>query len=157
VEGVTISGGEPFQQPAALAELLRGIHDWRGTAQVDVLIYSGYAYSRLTRSGQAREILSHCDAVVAGPYVARRNDGSPLRGSANQRIVPLTALGHQRYDTVADSSGPGPSRMQVSVDTGPDGRRRVYYIGIPRGQDMERLNSTLECAGVHAGDVSWRP
>ncbi|HEU5157959.1 MAG TPA: 4Fe-4S single cluster domain-containing protein [Streptosporangiaceae bacterium] len=155
VDGVTISGGEPFQQPAALAALLRGIDEWRGrlAAEVDVLIYSGYAYSRLTRSAQTREILARCDAVVAGPYVERRGEGGPLMGSANQRIVPLTDLGHRRYADVADL---GASRIQVSIDAGPEGRR-VYYIGIPRRGDMDRLNSTLERAGVHPGDVSWRP
>ena len=125
----------------------------RGDAEVDVLVYSGYAYSRLTRSARAREILSWCDAVVTGPYVERLGDGGPLMGSANQRLVPLTDLGHRRY---ADVAATDESRIQVSIDAGPRGRR-VYYIGIPRRGDMERLNSTLERAGVHAGDVSWRP
>jgi anaerobic ribonucleoside-triphosphate reductase activating protein len=155
VDGVTISGGEPFQQPDALAALLHGIDEWRGRgdAEVDVLVYSGYAYSRLTRSARTREILSWCDAVVTGPYVERLGDGGPLMGSANQRLVPLTDLGHRRY---ADVAATDDSRIQVSIDAGPGGRR-VYYIGIPRRGDMDRLNSTLERAGVHAGEVSWRP
>jgi anaerobic ribonucleoside-triphosphate reductase activating protein len=153
VDGVTISGGEPFEQPVALAALLRGIHEWRGGAEVDVLVYSGYAFSRLERSPRTREILSWCDAVVAGPYVEGRDDGGPLMGSANQRLVPLTDLGHRRYD---DVSATGASRIQVSIDAGPGGRR-IYYIGIPRRGDMDRLNSTLERAGVHPGEVSWRP
>lgn len=186
VDGVTISGGEPFQQPDALAALLRGIHAWRaggrggapgggpGSAEVDVLVYSGYAYSRLARSARTREILSWCDAVVTGPYVERLGDGGPLMGSANQRLVPLTDLGHRRYaepaadghaaaedgsayDAAAyDGAAAAKSRIQVSIETGPAGRR-VYYIGIPRRGDMDRLNSTLERAGVHAGEVSWRP
>jgi len=153
VDGVTISGGEPFQQPVGLAALLRGIHEWRGSAEVDVLVYSGYAFSRLTRSIPNRDILSWCDAVVAGPYVERRGDGGPLMGSANQRLVPLTDLGHRRYD---DPAATETSRIQVSIDAGPEGRR-IYYIGIPRRGDMDRLNSTLERAGVHPGEVSWRP
>jgi anaerobic ribonucleoside-triphosphate reductase activating protein len=167
VDGVTISGGEPFQQPAALAALLRGIDRWRAAApadldgHVDVLVYSGYAFSRLTRSARTREILAWCDAVVAGPYVERRNDGSPLRGSANQRLVPLTELGHRRYDDVVAGTAPhdrppGAPRIQVAVDEAPAGRR-IQYIGIPRRGDMDRLNSTLERAGVHPGEVSWRP
>ncbi|HEX6470510.1 MAG TPA: 4Fe-4S single cluster domain-containing protein [Streptosporangiaceae bacterium] len=159
VDGVTISGGEPFQQPEALAALLRGIHEWRaanaGQAAPDVLVYSGYAFSRLARSPRTRDLLALCDAVVAGPYVAGRGDGGPLRGSANQRLVPLTDLGHRRYDDL-DAVAAGRSRIQVSVDTGPEGRR-VYYIGIPRRGDMDRLNSTLERAGVHPGEISWRP
>jgi anaerobic ribonucleoside-triphosphate reductase activating protein len=172
VHGVTISGGEPFQQPDALAELLRGIRTWREesareTIPLDILVYSGYVYSRLSRSAETREILELCDAVVAGPYVDRLNPGGRhpqggsllWRGSANQRIVPLTPLGEERYGAVAgddkakEDAGP---RVQVSVDEGPEGRR-VYYIGIPRRGDMEHLTSTLERAGVRAGGVSWRP
>lgn len=80
VDGVTISGGEPFQQPAALAALLRGVRAWRDghdheTIALDILVYSGYVYSRLSRTAETREILDMCDAVIAGPYVDRLNPG----------------------------------------------------------------------------------
>ncbi|MFC6878318.1 4Fe-4S single cluster domain-containing protein [Actinomadura yumaensis] len=172
VDGVTISGGEPFQQPEALAALLRGIRAWRDglrreTIPLDILVYSGYVYTRLSRSSGTREIMSMCDAVITGPYVDRLNpeaghsgSGSLLwRGSANQRVVPISPLGERRYGAAAgvvqteEDAGP---RVQVSVDEGPEGRR-VYYIGIPRRGDMEHLTSTLERAGVRSGDVSWRP
>lgn len=172
VDGVTISGGEPFQQPAALAALVTGIRTWRDdpareTIRLDILVYSGYVYSRLSRDPKAREILDMCDAVITGPYVDRLNPGGRhpesgsllWKGSANQRIVPLSSLGRRRYGAVADGdreqehAGP---RVQVSVDEGPEGRR-VYYIGIPRRGDMDHLTSTLDRAGVRAGDVSWRP
>jgi anaerobic ribonucleoside-triphosphate reductase activating protein len=160
VDGVTISGGEPFEQPAALTELLRGIVAWRGTAPVDILIYSGRVFSRLSRSAESREILKLCDAVIAGPYVDRLNAGSPLKGSANQRVVPLTALGRERYDDAAgDGDAVSPEerpRVQVCVDEGSEGRR-VYYIGIPGRGDMERLGRAMTRAGIRAGDVSWRP
>jgi anaerobic ribonucleoside-triphosphate reductase activating protein len=151
-DGVTVSGGEPFQQPRALRELLEGIGRWR-PPRLDILLYSGYTYSHLSRRPGSREILELCDAVVAGPYVQRRNDGAPLRGSSNQRLVPLTVLGRERYGTVNDTGAP---RVQISVTDGPEGRR-VYYIGIPGRGDMDQLNTALERAGVRAGDVSWRP
>lgn len=155
VDGVTISGGEPFEQPRALATLLRGIAAWRGAAPMDILVYSGRVFSRLSRSAESREILDLCDAVVAGPYVDRLNSGSPLTGSANQRIVPLTPLGHERY---GDAGSPGETRprVQVCVDEGSEGRR-VYYIGIPRRGDMEHLARAMTRAGIRAGDISWRP
>ncbi|WP_067455717.1 4Fe-4S single cluster domain-containing protein [Actinomadura macra] len=184
VDGVTISGGEPFQQPAALAALLQGIAAWRDGRQhetigLDILVYSGYVYSRLSRTEAMREILNMCDAVITGPYVDRLNPGGRhsesgsllWKGSANQRVVPLSPLGRERYGALADigdtredaesgvaaesGKAAGP-RVQVSVDEGPEGRR-VYYIGIPRRGDMDHLTSRLERAGVRAGDVSWRP
>jgi anaerobic ribonucleoside-triphosphate reductase activating protein len=159
VDGVTVSGGEPFEQPAALSELLRGIRAWRGTTAVDILVYSGRVFSRLSGTAESRDILELCDAVVTGPYVDRLNTGSPLRGSANQRIVPLTALGQARYalpTSGGESNGGEGPRVQVSVDEGMEGRR-VYYIGIPRRGDMTHLERAMERTGVRAGDVSWRP
>jgi anaerobic ribonucleoside-triphosphate reductase activating protein len=94
------------------------------------------------------------------PEGGHAGDGSLLwRGSANQRVVPLSPLGHERYGALAGigktEKATGP-RVQVSVDEGPEGRR-VYYIGIPRRGDMEQLTSMLDRAGVRSGDVSWRP
>ncbi|GAA3199763.1 4Fe-4S single cluster domain-containing protein [Actinocorallia longicatena] len=151
VDGVTLSGGEPFQQPGALRTLLEGIIEWRGPRELDILVYSGYVISRLSRKPESRDILKLCDAVVAGPYVERLSDDSPLRGSSNQQIVPLTPLGQQRYGTVGQET----RRIQVCVEDGAEGRR-VYYIGIPRRGDMDRLSAVLDGAGVRAGEASWR-
>jgi anaerobic ribonucleoside-triphosphate reductase activating protein len=168
VDGVTISGGEPFQQPAALAALVRGIRRWRDeshheTIPLDILVYSGYVYSRLSRSAEAREILEWCDAIVAGPYIERLNpkrrhapSGSLLwRGSANQRLVPLSPLGEERYgaskgagtDDEQEDAGP---RVQVSVDEGPEGRR-VYYIGIPRRVTWNTSHRRWSAPGYERG------
>lgn len=162
VDGVTVSGGEPFQQPEALAELLDGIDDWRRgagrDAEVDVLVYSGYPWSRLSRTPRFAAALQRCDAVIAGPYVARRNNGVALRGSDNQRVVALTALGERRYRQPESGSGDdagggggGEQRMQVSVEGD-----RIYCIGIPRSGDMDRLTEHLADAGVLLEDLTWR-
>ncbi len=152
VDGVTISGGEPFQQPEALRALLEGIRAW-AAPEVDVLVYSGYSLSRLQRSATTREPLSLCDAVVTGPYIERLNTGDirqRWRGSGNQRIIAVSPLGRKRYgDAECDETGP---HMQVSVEGD-----RIYYIGIPRRGDMERLTERLTLAGIHGGEVSWRP
>jgi anaerobic ribonucleoside-triphosphate reductase activating protein len=147
IDGVTISGGEPFQQRGALLALLRGIGDWRSPG-VDILVYTGYPYSRVLRD--APEVIALCDVLICGPYIDRLNTGLRWRGSSNQRIVTVSALGKERYrDAECGESMP---HMQVSVDGG-----RIYYIGIPRRGDMERLTERLALSGVHAGEVSWRP
>ncbi|MGH4027236.1 MAG: 4Fe-4S single cluster domain-containing protein [Pseudonocardiaceae bacterium] len=152
VDGVTISGGEPFQQPEALTELLDGIAAWRHSwaEEVDVLVYSGYPWSRLSRTTRFASALQRCDAVIAGPYVARRNSGVALRGSDNQRVVTLTPLGERRYGQPDSGSG-GDQRMHVSVDGD-----RIYCIGIPRSGDMDRLTEHLADAGVLLEDLTWR-
>jgi anaerobic ribonucleoside-triphosphate reductase activating protein len=146
VDGVTVSGGEPLQQPGPVAELLAGVVAWRGRREIDVLLYTGYPWSRAARY---RDVLASCDAVIAGPYVQRRNTGDlPLRGSANQRVVPLTPLGRRRY-------GPGaalpPRGLQASVTEG-----RIWLVGIPRAGDLPRIARGLAARGVRIGGESWR-
>jgi anaerobic ribonucleoside-triphosphate reductase activating protein len=151
LDGVTISGGEPFQQPEALRELLVAVRSWRRRrhAPLDVLVYSGYPLASLRRRTERRDLLALCDAVVAGPYVERLNVGTRWRGSANQVVVPLTELGRERYGNVTGDERPA---VQVSVE--PD---RIYFIGIPGPGAMERLAADLAGAGVHLDGTSWRP
>ncbi|MEO3855991.1 4Fe-4S single cluster domain-containing protein [Acrocarpospora sp. B8E8] len=147
VDGVTISGGEPFQQPEAVAELVAGIRAWAADRPVDVLAYSGYTLSRLrSRAGLAR-LVDACDAVVTGPYARNRPGGGWLRGSANQVITPITPLGQARYGG-EEPAGP---RLQVGVEGD-----RVYLIGVPRRDDLDRAAEALRRAGVEIEEASWR-
>jgi len=150
LDGVTVSGGEPFQQPEALAELLAAMHAWRADRPepVDLLVFSGYAWSRLIAMPRCEPALELSDAVVAGPYVERRNTGTPLRGSDNQDIVPLTALGRERYG--APDTLPAP-RMQVSFDGD-----RLQLIGIPRRGDLDRMRARLVARGIALEAVTWQ-
>lgn len=93
-EGVTISGGEPFLQAKALAELL---HILKEDMQFDtgVILYTGYTFEELENVPDAEELLRYVDLLIDGPYVRELDDGRSLRGSSNQRVIPLT----QRYNT----------------------------------------------------------
>lgn len=142
VDGVTVSGGEPFQQPAELAALLAELAAWRGDRELDFLVFSGYAWPRLSAHP---DVLTHCDAVVAGPYVERRNTGTALRGSDNQEIVPLTELGRARYRDV-----PATRAIQVSLDDDV-----VRLIGIPGRGDLERMHAGLAARGITMEAVTW--
>lgn len=148
LDGVTVSGGEPFQQPAALGALLAALHRWRGDRAVDLLVFSGYAWPRLSARPDCADALGYCDAVVAGPYVERRNSGVPLRGSDNQEIVALTELGRRRYDDV-DTRPVPPLQVSLDGDT-------VRLIGIPRRGDLDRMRAGLAARGIAAEAVTWQ-
>jgi anaerobic ribonucleoside-triphosphate reductase activating protein len=150
IDGVTISGGEPFDQPRALRALADALSVWRHRRHdaVDLLCFSGYPLRRLRREHAG--LLGMFDAVIAEPY--RRQEPTRLiwRGSANQRLVPLTDLGHARYDHHVDHTPDRPP-FQVAVGDG------VWYVGVPRAGDMERLLAATAAAGVRQGAASWRP
>ncbi len=150
IDGMTISGGEPFEQPGALKRLLEALDAWRQGLErpFDVLCYSGLPLARIRRRHAGA--LAFVDALIPEPYVAGRPASGPLKGSSNQPLVPLTALGRTRYGDEAQHAGDAP-RIQVSVERG-----AAWFIGIPGPGDMEKLEEFARARGVVMEDVSWR-
>lgn len=150
VDGITISGGEPFDQPEALDALLRGLRSWRGDLgrPVDLLCYSGRSLSVLERN--YHDILRLCDALIPEPFLDHQPDGVLWRGSANQPVVCLSELGRSRYSSVP-VDGSDRRRFQVEVDG-----EKIWYIGIPRRGDMERLYLEAQERGLVQEGVSWK-
>lgn len=68
VEGLTLIGGEPFDQPLAGAELAQKAQK----LGLGVIAFSGYEYESLrSRGGGTEEFLAAIDLLVDGPYEAR--------------------------------------------------------------------------------------
>ncbi|MDD4610907.1 MAG: 4Fe-4S single cluster domain-containing protein [Patescibacteria group bacterium] len=84
IDGVTFSGGEPFGQAVALAELAKKIHNDLG---LSVVCYTGYIVEELRAAGKTDwdELLGQTDLLIDGPYVQSMKCAEPYRGSANQR------------------------------------------------------------------------
>lgn len=92
IDGLTLSGGEPFAQAAALAALVQRVREER---DLGVMVYSGYTLAELRKlaAGDAKGVsalLAAVDVLVDGRYQVRRDDGGRWRGSANQRAHCLT-------------------------------------------------------------------
>lgn len=151
IDGVTISGGEPFDQPDALAELLRGLRAWgdRQSQQVDLLCYSGRPYADLERDFVDQ--LALLDAVIPEPYRQGEPTTLALRGSANQRVVPLSDLGWQRYSPEAlEALGAQRHRIQYEVDG-----ESIWFIGIPEQGAMRRIRERANEQGIAIQRPSW--
>ncbi len=86
IAGISVSGGEPFQQPEALLDLL-GHLDGSGLSR---LAFSGYTLDAIRALPLGDRILAHLDVLIAGRYLASQHLGRGLLGSANQRIHLLT-------------------------------------------------------------------
>jgi anaerobic ribonucleoside-triphosphate reductase activating protein len=141
-EGFTVSGGEPFDQPDALAELLAGI---RKLSTADVLIFTGHPLERIGPLVSSMDGL--IDALIADPFDETAPQTLALRGSDNQRLVTLSALGRERfsgYNRRADA-------RERSVDLMFDGNGEIWLAGIPARDDFRRLQQLLQDGGA---DVS---
>ena len=80
VDGITITGGEPFEQAEELAELVDSLRD----ITEDILVYTGYRREEL--AAYEDTVIGKLAVLVDGPYVREENREHPLKGSANQRI-----------------------------------------------------------------------
>jgi anaerobic ribonucleoside-triphosphate reductase activating protein len=122
---VSLSGGEPFEQAAGLAEFLQALRSEPGASSMTAIAFTGYTVEGLRRGPRPwQELLARLDLLVDGPYLAEKACDLPLRGSANQRLVALTPAGA----ALAARAEAGP-KGGFSVTIAPDGE--VLLTGFP--------------------------
>ena len=84
VGGVTFSGGEPFEQPEALASLAKKLKN----EGISIWCWSGYLYEDIVKDEAKSQLLKYVDVLVDGPFVlAKKSMGCSWRGSTNQRLI----------------------------------------------------------------------
>lgn len=88
LQGVTLSGGDPFVQAEPLAELAAEVHK----LGLNVITYTGYTIEQLLAGLDNhpgwRELLEQTDTLVDGPFLVQQKSLSlHFRGSRNQRII----------------------------------------------------------------------
>ena len=88
IDGITISGGEPFLQAKGLSQLLTYV--LRQKPELTVIVYTGYKIEELTNIADADKLLRQTDILIDGEYVEDLNDGKGIRGSSNQRVLPIS-------------------------------------------------------------------
>jgi len=138
LDGITLSGGEPFAQAPALAALWRQLRPQR--PHWDLLIFSGHPLSQLRRRPEAAELLAHTDLLVAGPYRRERPGGHPLLASANQRLYALSERGEAMCAACTDPCAP-----RANLGLLPD--QRGWLIGILDPEQRQRLHEGLTGGG----------
>lgn len=142
--GLTLLGGEPFDQAAALARVASAVQ----AAGRSVMTFTGYTTAQLDRAvstGRAdvAALLAGTDLLVAGPYLADRLDPArPWVGSTNQEFVLLT----DRFPHLLDELATTPDRVEVTVD--PAGR-----VAVNGWADVDALDTLL----ADLGRVPRRP
>jgi anaerobic ribonucleoside-triphosphate reductase activating protein len=137
-EGVTVSGGEPFDQVEALRELLTRI---RASSRCDILVYSGYPIEAL--AGRTVGFEGLIDALITDPFEVDAPQTLALRGSDNQRLHCLTPLGEQRFRSYERPLTSSDRTLDVMFDE----EGTVWMAGIPRRGDLQRLAALLAANG----------
>ncbi len=86
--GVTISGGDPFEQPEELFYLLTKIK------QLDlsdgVIVFTGFTIDEIRVREELNKSLDYIDVLIDGLYIEEKRISSGLAGSSNQEFYFLT-------------------------------------------------------------------
>ena len=86
LDGITLSGGEPFLQPAACSELAKAAH----RLGLNVWTYTGYTWEFLLEEQhpERMDLLQHTDVLVDGRFLQeQRSLELRFKGSKNQRTI----------------------------------------------------------------------
>jgi anaerobic ribonucleoside-triphosphate reductase activating protein len=135
IEGITITGGEPFEQAAELGPLVTRVR----AAGLSVVIFTGFDVDELVSHPQ-RDLLACCDVVVAGRYrQGQRTLDLPWRGSENQSVLFRSG----RY-------GPSalPETSQCEIHLGADGA--LTFTGFPPDSLMPEHGPALAAPVVQS-------
>jgi anaerobic ribonucleoside-triphosphate reductase activating protein len=130
IEGVTFLGGEPFEQPSALAELAANIK----SQGLSLTVFTGFTYEELRAANNAEyhNLLGYTDLLIDGAFVQAQFDLSrPWVGSKNQQYRFLT----NRYSK-ADISN---IKNQIEVRIATNGTVLVNGMG-----DFSQIKTLLQ-------------
>ena len=136
-DGITISGGEPFEQARACAMLAQAIHQGGRS----VMVFTGYyvEYPAAAPLASVRRLLGSIDLLIAGPYVkALAGTVDQWRSSSNQTIHALT-------DRYRDQLGSAMS-TEPMVEIATDGASRME-TGFPDARDRRWIDE-ITSAGL---------
>ncbi|MFP3040928.1 radical SAM protein [Treponema primitia] len=86
LDGLTLSGGDPFTQARVCAVLAEEVH----ALGLSVMTYTGYTFEDLWFADNPdwRRLIMTTDILVDGPFIReQRNIDLRFRGSSNQRLI----------------------------------------------------------------------
>lgn len=122
INGVTISGGEPFLQYNELFSFIRRIKE---LSDLDIMLFSGYQLEELKkRYPDCMDMMKLVDIFIDGEYIEEKNDDSAYKGSSNQNIYYFTDKYKEQSGKIEISK-----TRNFSFDIKEDGE--IFFIGIP--------------------------
>ena len=134
IEGISISGGEPFLQAKELLYMTTQIKEIK---DLGVIIYTGFTMEQLKNKDDEyiNKLLSKTDILIDGLYEDSLNDGVSLRGSSNQNIYQLTS----RYSNVFDKYYKNKIReIELHVTD-----ENMMVVGIPKKNTVRNIMNVV--------------
>ena len=138
VDGITISGGEPFDQFDALLAIVVQL---RKKIKVDILLYTGYSIEDIP--DQLQQIKPYIDVLISDPFQRQTSQTLRLRGSDNQRLHCFTSQAKEKYAYYQQVVTTNDNVLDVMFDA----QGVVWFAGIPKRDDFIKLQTILKQQG----------
>lgn len=138
IDGITISGGEPFDQFEALLAIVVQL---RERTKVDILVYTGYAVEDIT--DQLQQIKPYIDVLISDLFQRQSSQTLRLRGSDNQRLHCFTSQAVEKFAYYQQAVTTEDKVLDVMFDA----EGVVWFAGIPRRDDFVKLHNLLKQQG----------
>ncbi|MFP4472044.1 MAG: 4Fe-4S single cluster domain-containing protein [Bacteroidales bacterium] len=139
-DGITVTGGEPFDQYRQLVAFCTFI---KQQTQMSVFVYSGHTLDRLLIKFPDRLFTGCIDYLMDGPFVRNLPSDDPLKGSSNQQLYKVGEEGcmHPEKLDVARRFSFHLSEMNT-----------LFMAGVPRIGEMEQVSAGLMATGINFED-----
>jgi anaerobic ribonucleoside-triphosphate reductase activating protein len=134
IEGVTLSGGEPFEQPKKSLEQFLALI--KQNPNLSILCYTGNNYQTLVKDAANQKILQYIDVLIDGEYQIDNDKGQRWRGSGNQRFHFLT----RRY---ADEKNKWFNTFERQIEIELELNGSLLLSGIPSKDFIDNLTTKL--------------
>lgn len=146
IEGITILGGEPFDQIASLLLLLSGVSG-KG---LSVIVFSGHTIQEIQNNQDVlfRKCLEYVDVLIDGPFVEERKEFSrPWIGSDNQNYYFLS----NRYSKEDLYSSEYSNKYEVRIDM----HGRIQVNGMGRLDLLEKVLMLRGDEKIYGADKNY--
>jgi anaerobic ribonucleoside-triphosphate reductase activating protein len=134
-DGISISGGEPFQQYIQLMAFLMMV---KKHTKYNVLCYSGYTLEELLKLFPDKAFLSLTGYLIDGRYNSDFHNNEGLRGSANQRLYKF-----ENSEAVEISDYFSSNKWSVAVHSD----KTINMVGVPKEKDLSSISEHMKKEG----------
>jgi anaerobic ribonucleoside-triphosphate reductase activating protein len=136
-DGLTITGGEPFEQYAQLMAFATLI---KRKTNLNILCYTGYSLNKLETRFPDKAFYQCIDILIDGRFEKENPSENSLKGSENQSIYSINNGEAIKIELLNQNK-----IWSLKCED-----NRVYMAGIPKKGEMEVLHTNLSLLGVNS-------
>lgn len=134
--GITISGGEPFQQ---YEQLISFLHMIKMKTSLSVNTFTGYYLNELNELFPDRLFVKYIDDLIDGRYIESQHENKNIKGSSNQTLYKfINGIPFKQEENNFTNKW----SIKISDDN------QIYMAGIPKKDELQQLSDRLATFGI---------